>query len=221
MSESIFLQPQEPELIFCVDDLPVLTAQIILPRWDSRKSARFNRYYHACAETFKRSCRRELLPQAESAYYHARENSTAIPQWQAQLHATVTLQREYLLSLRSDTVFAGMPQPYSARRGDTWDLRHGFLLSLADCFPLHTPWRRQMLELACDRIRDWEAQGSARYHDDWHRQIHRSFHAHNFYLTEDGLCFFFPFASIAPPIEGIPTFCMPYHSQAGPFIPNP
>ena len=114
----------------------------------------------------------------------------------------------------------GTPQPYSARRGDTWDLRHGFLLSLADCFPPHTPWRKQLLAFSCDRICGWEAQGIARYHENWQQKLHQAFHPHNFYLTEEGLCFFFPFASIAPPIEGIPTFCMPYNDQSGPFIPS-
>ena len=220
MSQPIILQPQEPELTFCVDDLPILTAPILLPRRENPKCVRFNRYYHACAEKFKRSCSRELFPRAEAAYYQARENSLAIPQWQARLCTTVTLQREHLLSLHTDTSLAGTPQPYDARRGDTWDLRHGFLLSLADCFPLHTPWRKQLLELACDQIHDWESKGIARYHDDWQWKIHRTFHPHNFYLTEEGLCFFFPFASIAPPPEGIPTFCMPYNAQSGPFIPS-
>lgn len=220
MPQSIILQPQEPELTFCVDDLPVLTALITLPRRENPRCARFNRYYRAYAETFKRSCQHELFPRAESAYYQAREHSLAIPQWQAQLRSTVTLQREHLISLRTDTALTGAPQPYCARRGDTWDLRHGFLLSLADCFPPHTPWRKQLLAFSFHQICDWEAQGIARYHDDWQRQIHRAFHPHNFYLTEEGLCFFFPFASIAPPIEGIPTFCIPYNDQSGPFIPS-
>ncbi len=220
MSESILLQPLEPELTFCVDELPLLTAQITLPRWEGKRGTHFNRYYRSCAEHFQRTCRREFLPRVEEAYRRAREDSLTLPQWQARLCSIMTLQREHLVSLRSDTLLIGSPQQYATRQGDTWDLRCGLPLSLPACFPPHTPWRKRLLELACDQIRDWEAQGVARYHDNWFRQIRRAFHPHNFYLTEEGLCFFFPRASIAPAVEGFPTFCLSYDPQAGPFVPN-
>lgn len=220
MSDHIVLQPPDRELTFCADQLPLLTAHILLPRWEDRKGGRFNRYYRACAQQFQRTCRHELFPRAETAYLHALENASPIPQWQARLTATVTLRRHHLVSLRSDTRVTGMPQPYAGCLGDTWDLRHGLLLSLPDCFAPRTPWRKRMLEAASLRIEDWENRGIARYHDNWRQEIHRAFHAHRFYLTEEGLCFFFPLGSIAPPVEGIPTFCLPYDPQTGPFVPE-
>lgn len=220
MSDHIILQPLDQELTFCAEELPLLTAQVILPLWESKKGCRFNRYYRACADSFQRTCRHELFPRAEAAYFRAREEASPIPQWQARLTATITLRREHLISLRSDTQVTGMPQRYMGRQGDTWDLRCGLLLSLPDCFPPHTPWRKRLLEMASAQIEDWEAQGIARYHDNWRQEIHRAFHPHRFYLTEEGLCFFFPLDSIAPAIEGIPTFCLPYDPQTGPFVPN-
>ena len=32
----------------------------------------------------------------------------------------------------------------------------------------------------------------------------------NFYLTEEGLAFFYPMYAIAPAVEGIPVFTVPY-----------
>ncbi len=220
MSQAVLLQPREPELTFCIDELPVLTAQIVLPHWERRANSRFNRYYRACAESFTRACRREILPRAEAAYYRARENALAIPQWQAQLCSTVTLQRQHLISLRTDAHIVGMPHRHAGRRGDTWDLRCDLLLSLSDCFPPQAPWRRLVTEPVCRQIRSAEASGAAHYHDGWQQKIHRAFHPHNFYLTEEGLCIFFPPDTLAPPSEGIPTFCLPYHRETGPFIPD-
>ena len=220
MSDHIILQPLDHELTFCADDLPLLTAQAVLPHWEGKKGGRFNRYYRACADSFCRTCQSELFPRAEAAYCRAREAASPIPQWQARLTAAITLQREHLISLRCDTRVTGMPQRYAGCRGDTWDLRRGLLLSLPDCFPSRTPWRRRLLELAAGQIESWETQGIARYHDGWSGALGKAFHAHHFYLTEDGLCFFFPLGSIAPAAEGIPTFCLPYDDSTGPFIPN-
>ena len=40
--------------------------------------------------------------------------------------------------------------------------------------------------------------------------MRRRFNAQNYYLTEKGLTFFFPMYAIAPPVEGIPVFTLPY-----------
>lgn len=220
MPDPIILQPLDQELTFCADEVPLLTAQIILPCWESRSGGRFNRYYRACSDSFQRFCRQELFPRAEAAYCRAREDSSPIPQWQAQLTTTITLQREHLISLHTDTQVAGVPQQYSGRRGDTWDLRCGLLLSMSDCFPPRACWRKRLLDVAADRIEAQVSLGLARYHENWHRELRRAFHAHHFYLTDDCLCFFFPPDSIAPATAGIPTFCMPYNSQDGPFVPE-
>lgn len=220
MPDQLTLQPLEQELTFCADELPLLTAQAVLPHWESSKAGRFNRYYGACAQHFAQLCRCEIFPRAEAAYCRARENAAPIPQWQAQMHSVITLRRERLLSLRTDTTVTGLPQRRIGCLGDTWDLQRGFLLSLQDCFPPRAPWRKKLLELAVGQMEEQEHRGLVRCHESWRRDIHRVFHAHRFYLTEEGLCFFFPPGSLAPASEGIPTFCLPYDGQTGPFIPD-
>ena len=220
MSDSVVFPDCPQELILYADELPVLTCHISLPSRPQRPEGRFNRYYRACAAAFESCCRRELLPRAESAYYRAVEEAGPIPQWQAQLRAAVTLQQGALCSLRSDTLVRGMAQPMAVCRGDTWDLRRELLLSVQDCFPSHAPWRQMLLHCARTQIAAWEAQGIARYHENWQQLLPRALHPHHFYLTEEGFCFFFPPDAIAPPVEGIPTFCLPYNEEAGPFLPH-
>ena len=58
--------------------------------------------------------------------------------------------------------------------------------------------------------RRMESAGISRYHEGWRRAMRRRFNAQNYYLTEKGLTFFFPMYAIAPPVEGIPVFTLPY-----------
>lgn len=214
------LQDEPEEFCLCADDLPLLSGSITLPCWDARRARRFARYYRACADGFRRTCRTVLFPQAEEAFHRAVESGGPLPQWQATLSATFTLQRPHLVSLHTDTVVTGMPRRSLARQGDTWDLRSGLLLSLPECFPPRAPWRHRLLAHARSQIAGWEEQGVARYHDGWQRLLPRAFSPHRFYLTAEGLCFFFPADSIAPLVEGIPTFCVAYDEEKGPFIPE-
>ena len=41
----------------------------------------------------------------------------------------------------------------------------------------------------------------------------------NFYLTADGLCFYYPLCAVAGAKEGIVTYTMPYDDACGPFVP--
>lgn len=220
MPERITLQPLAGELTFCADELPLLTAQALVPHWEGGKGGRFNRYYEACTQHFVHVCRSEIFPRAEAAYCRARENAGPIPCWQARMHSTVTLQRRELLSLRTDTLVEGLPQRRIGCQGDTWDLQRGFLLALPDCFPPRAPWRRRLLELAAEQLAGQEQQGTLRCREDWRRELHRAFHAHRFYLTEEGLCLFFPPESLAPAAEGVVTVCVPYNAGEGPFLPE-
>ena len=215
--KGVFLSSGQPlELIH--DGIPLVTVRMTLPQLQD-SSGRFNRYYRLCANRFEQYCRRELLPQAQAAYCRALEDGGAIPQWQAEIQSHATWEAEEIVSLVCDTTVTGMPQPVRRRQGDTWDLRRELFLSLSDCFPAGTPWKQQLMEHTVQTITQQEASGVARYCDNWRSLLKSTFHPRYFYLGEDGLSFFFPYRSIAPAVEGIPTFFLPYNENTGPFIP--
>ena len=217
---SVITLPTEPrELVFCIDDLPVLIGHVTLPERE-RPGGRFNRYYRACAHTFEHCCRSELLPRVQNTYCQALENATPLPLWEAQLVSDLTLQRNDLLSLRRSITVQGLPHPFTTRQGDTWDLRRELLLRPEDCFPPRTPWRKVLLQHAAEHIQRLESQRTSCYHPTWQRELSRAFRSRDFYLTEEGFCFFFSPGSIAPAAAGPPTFCLPYNEEVGPFIPK-
>lgn len=216
--KGVFLSSGQPlELIH--DGIPLVTVRMTLPQLQD-SSGRFNRYYRLCANRFEQYCRRELLPQAQAAYCRALEDGGAIPQWQAEIQSHATWEAAEIVSLVCDTTVTGMAQPVRRRQGDTWDLRRELFLSLSDCFPAGAPWKRRLPEYAAQVIQAQETAGIARYADDWPSRLHSAFHPRRFYLGEEGLHFFFPFQSIAPAAEGIPSFCMAYDEEHGPFVPK-
>lgn len=214
------LKPYITDQLFSVDDLPLLTAEAQLPFWEGTGGRRFNHYYTAYSKVFLQYCRTELFPQAQLLYRQALESAGPLPQWQAVLRTTLTCQTPQLVSLYTDSIESSDSKRRILRRGDTWDLRSGYPMALADFFPSHTLWRKRLLENAGAQIEREEQQGLSLYHPDWPQRLRSAFNPHHFYLTDAGLCFFYQMYAIAPAAEGIPTFCLPYDDQSGPFPPT-
>jgi hypothetical protein len=213
------VKPYIRETAFCEEEVPLLTAAAQLPHWDGRGGRPFNRYYRSYSRAFLHYCREELFPQVRQQYRQARESGGPLPRWQVTLDTAVTLETPRLLSLYTDSIERGGPQRAVLRRGDTWDLRWGCPMALPEFFPARSGWRRRLAEAAAAQIQQEEAQGISLYYPDWPRRLRRAFSPRNFYLTEEGLCFFYQMYAIAPAAEGIPTFCLPYDAGQGPFPP--
>lgn len=196
------------------EGFPILSAVIALPQpvgTGSRMLRRIRRYYRAQARAYLRYCEQVLLPIAREACRAALENSTPMPHLQAELCYQVTYNEGGLWSLYTQSREPGEDGRYLLRRwGDTWDLRRGYPVELSRFFPPHSGWKRQLLALAAAEIQRQEAAGCARYRKDWRKRLRRAFHPMRFYLTEEGLVFFYPMYALAPAVEGIPAFLHPW-----------
>lgn len=219
MAHTVTVLPVLTDLSLCEEDIPLLTAEACLPQITGRDSRRFERYYRACAAAFESWCRHKVFPQTQQLYRQALRNAAPLPQWHASLQTEITFRQKDVLSLYTEIRLTGAPQRTVIRRADTWDLRRGLPMTAAEFFPPHT-LRRVLLLEAAQQIRQQEAQGIAAYDPQWSQKLRHAFRPHRFYLTEQGLCFFFPACTIAPAAEGIPTFCLPYNEETGPYPPK-
>ena len=208
--------PTEPftaERTWEVEGIPVLSATVSLPEpvpAADRVSRRIRRYYRLQCRAFLRYCEHWLLPQAEIEYHAALAASTPMPQFQAALGYQITYDDAGIWSLYTQSREVTLPgQTLLQRHGDTWDLRTGYPAALSDFFPRRSGWRKRLLAFAEADIQRQEAAGTARYRDGWRRELRRRFDPMNFYLSAQGLVFFYPMYAIAPAIEGIPTFTVP------------
>lgn len=214
-------EPFAAEREWTVEGIPVLTATVSVPQpvpAADRVSRRIRRYYQLQCRTFLRYCEHWLLPQAETEYRTALAASSPLPCFRAELTYRVTYNAGGLWSVYTQSREVTLPgQTLVTRRGDTWDLAEGYPAQLSAFFS-GGPWKKQLLALAESEIQRQERAGVARYHDGWRRELRRRFNPQNFYLTEEGLVFFFPMYAIAPAAEGIPTFTVPLGALRSPRI---
>ena len=217
MKEHLTQLPTEPfttEREWAVDGIPVLSASISLPRpihVNSRTARRIHRYYRLQCRAYLRYCESWLLPQATAEYHAALDTSRPLPSVRAQLEYRVTWQQDGLWSLYTQSCESGLPgQPrLLTRRGDTWDLAAGYPVPLQDFFT-GSGWKKELIRFAEASIQRQESAGAASYHEGWRRALRRRFNPQNYYLTEDGLTFFYPMCAIATASMGIPAFTLPY-----------
>ena len=208
------IEPFTLEREWAVDGIPVLSAAVTVPLPASAKdpvSRRIRRYYKLQSRAYLRYCEKWLLPQAKTEYQAALAASAPFSCFQASLSYRITFEGNALLSLYIQSAEQTLPgRRCLSRRSDTWSLSAGYPMSLSQFFPPHSAWKRYLLSAAEAEIRRRERAGAARFHSGWHKKLRRSFNAQNYYLTPEGLFFFFPMYAIAPAAEGIPTFSVPF-----------
>lgn len=216
-------EPLTAERTWTVEEIPVLTASISLPtpaEGAERAARRIRRYYQLQSRSFLRYCERWLLPAAETEYRAALASSAPLPSFRAELEYHVTYNESGLWSLYTQSRERGADgRTLLTRRGDTWDLTSGYPVPLAAFFPRRSGWKRKLLATAEAEIRRREAAGAARWNENWRRELRRRFNPENFYLTADGLAFFYPMYALAPASAGIPVFTVPYAGE-GPISPG-
>lgn len=208
------LRPFAAEREWTVEGVPVLSALAQVPEPDpaaDRTARRIRRFYRLQCRAFLRYCERCLLPQAAAEYRAALAASRPLPLFRAELGYQITWQENSLLSLYTQTRETTGPGPaLLTRRGDTWDLAAGYPVPLKDFFPAGTAWKKRLLAHAAEEVQRRERAGAGRWREDWRQELRRRFNPQNFYLTSEGLAYFYPMYAIAPASEGIPVFLLPY-----------
>ena len=88
---------------------------------------------------------------------------------------------------------------------------------MGEFFPKRAAYRKRLIALARETAQTQMAQGVAAYDEAYRVLLRRAFSSRNYYLTDAGLCFFYPMYAVAPSAEGIVTFTAPYDAERGPF----
>jgi len=208
------LQPFTTERVWTVEEIPVLTARLSVPEplsAEDRISRRIRRYYRLQLRAYLRYCESFLLPQAEAEFRAALAASTPLPSFRAELDHTITYREGSLLSLCIRSL-ESVPQgsTRSVWWGDTWDLTDGYPVPLSAFFPPRSSWKRALTTYAEAELRRREEQGAVHPRGGLCRLLRRHFNPRSYYLTPEGLVFFYPAGSIAPMAEGILSFNVPY-----------
>ena len=177
------------ERVLTDGDAKLLRLRARWPRMEETSPGirRVNRYYDALALGDPRA---ERLP------------------WSASLDFTVTHFQNGVLSLYIDAVEdVGARRPRRVRQGDAWLLPSGVPLTLRELLPRQRRWwRGPVLEAVRRQAGSRLQAGEAVFYDDWVKLVSKRFSPRRFYLTESGPVVFYPVESVAPAMEGFPTF---------------
>lgn len=206
-----------------LDGITVLHASVTLPQLaaTARRARRFDRYYRHLGRAYFAYCEQMLLPWAKAQCKAALETSAAWSHTRCELSYRITLREENTVSLYIDAKETNGPVPRLVlRRADTWDLNAMLPMPMGEFFPKRAAYRKRLIALARETAQAQIEQGAAAYDEAYRILLRRAFSSRSYYLTDAGLCFFYPMYAVAPSAEGIVTFTAPYDAQRGPFAPS-
>ena len=209
------------EQVWEADGIKVLTVSVALPQLagKSPRAKRFNRYYRRFCRAYFTYCKQVLLPEAAASCRDAQAVSAPWSVARAELSWRVSYQSGEIVSIVCDAreTISGMA-PFCIRRSEVWELSAGLPMALGEFFPANVRGKKALLRFAREQTAARIETGAA-YRENWRAMLRRALNVRNFYLSEDGLCFFYPLCAVAGAREGIVTFTMPYDDENGPFLP--
>ena len=205
----ILLQPLERQRLWYWEDIPVLELRLSLPHCLSqdRRVCRINRYYEHFAKSCEQYADRVLYPTAAESFAAALQEHRCGEPWQFCVEFSTRLLSDKIWSLTVETAESTNRPPYRCRYADTWDLNHGCPLSLSELFPvksLHRRLRQHTREVLSAR----QAQGAV-LRENWRQQLGSAWNRENFYLSGEGLHWFYPMYTLGGETLGIPEFFLP------------
>lgn len=206
-----------------LDGITVLHASVTLPQLAGtpRRARRFDRYYRHLSRAYFAYCEQMLLPWAKAQCKAALDTSAPWTHTLCEMSYRVTLREGDVVSLCVDAKETNGPVPRLVlRRADTWDLSAMLPMPMSEFFPKRAAYRKRLIALARETAQTQMAQGVAVYDENYRPLLRRAFSSRNYYLSDAGLCFFYPMYAVAPSAEGIVTFIAPYDAQHGPFAPS-
>lgn len=199
------LVPTEPfEKTFSENGAPLLTVRTErLPIEErTRGERRIVRYYRELARRWYQRWETVLFPRARLA-------APSSP-WQASLRFRITLQAPHYLSLLWEvTEETDTRRPRRLRQGDIWLLPQGVPLTPTALFaPLGVRWRTSVLTEVERQIKARLQSGDCVFFEHRGDALRRNLRAEGLYLTDDGICLFYPPCTIAPAFEEFPQFSL-------------
>ncbi|MGM9618896.1 MAG: RsiV family protein [Oscillospiraceae bacterium] len=217
-------KPREVERRWTWEDIPVLVMTLSLPGFEAalpdRRVRRMDRYYRAFERSYARYCQRFLYPPAAEAFRAAQAQSRPFSPWTADVRCRTTLRSGTLWSLALESEERDQAGRCLLRRRccDSWDLLGGYPLSLAALFEGEPFFRRTLMKHARTELLARQERGE-RFREDWKKRLRTEFSSEHFYLTEEGLVFYYPMYALGPETLGLPSFFLPWDAEKGPRLP--
>lgn len=184
----------------------VLACWLTQPRLTGRGRGvqAINRYYRRVAERWKRRWNRELYLQACLDLARCAAEGTAFRPWQAAVDTCVTLDDGEVFSLwQEGRERQGKRPEFLARRGDSWRVRTGAPVTLAEVFRGEKRWRRWVLEQVARQVERRQKDGQSLLFPNCAELAKKQFDPERFWLEEDHVQIFYQPEVLGSRVEGV------------------
>lgn len=177
----------------------------------SGNTMRFNTYYRQKAHKNYRYASTSLYQAAIKQYNLSKTQGFPFNGFEFVEVFEPTYCRKPMISLFYDIYeFTGGAHGNTIRKGNTWDMERGTIITLDSLFVKDYDYTSTILKYIESEARRRQITGMAHYFENVGENVKKYFDPKNFYLTEEGLAIFYPLYTIAPYSEGIQVFIIPY-----------
>lgn len=177
---------------------------------------KINAMFQAQAQKLVDYSEQELFQHAVADYKQRKEDNIPFFPYVVMLDYYIPYNRKGLLSiLLQKYVYAG------GAHGNTNQYAYNFYVptqkevQLAQLYPNNSNYQTQIKNEVKRQIKEQMATNKGMYFDDYEKLVDQYFDPYNFYLMENGIGVFFNLYEIAPYVQGIPSFFLPYN-KSGP-----
>ena len=189
---AVLWREEKKTLTLCGE--PVLEETLAWPEFEGKGRAvrRMTGYYRRLVRSCRLRWERETYCLACLRLAACREESRVFRPWQAGLTGEVAMEGADLLSIRMELrEVRGDGRPLLSCSGVTWDWKAGAPVPEGEL-----------------------RSGSCLLDPDWKETARRKFRASRFCLRPEGIELFYPQCSLAPAVEGVPSFRVPLAGAA-------
>jgi hypothetical protein len=213
-SVKIYVKERKIENELFYKETKVLTYSIAYPEFlsDCKTLALtpINRFYRDKALKFKRYCEQDLFKAAAEELDYSKENKFPVRPYDAVMAFTVTYNENCVLSLYTDQyTYTGGAHGMPVRGAETFCANSGRRIFLAQLFPPRFCVKDYILGMVNAEIARQTASEEVYYFDDYETLACRYYNPESFYLTPEGIVFFYGLYEIAPYAAGFREFLIP------------
>lgn len=189
----------------------VLNMEIEYPSVSGTGSGRTDRMINnrikGQVNTFYDYVRNQLYRDAVDEYHTAMENNFPFREFSAVLAYNVTYNKNCHLSMfRDQFQYTSGAHGSTIKMSDTWNIRTGRLVPMADYFRPGADYKCIILNEAIKQAN----KDPSIYFENYAQLMNQYFNPESYYLSDDGLVIYYQEYEIAPYTSGLPTFTIPY-----------
>lgn len=170
-----------------------------------------NNYYKTGAFSLKNCYENRLF--CQGVRQKNQQNGEFLP-YEAIGTYEITYNQNCVISLYYDKYeITGGAHGNTVRCSDTWSMKSGNMLNIANFFSRCTNYRNYILAEIRSQIEKQIECGDNYYFDDWENLICQYFDKNSFYLTPEGVNIYYQLYEIAPYVAGIISFTIPFDGK--------